>query len=186
MSGNEDGLQEIVESIGVLADRAESDKWALAEAVATAYAEFPAYTRGLTAGLCSRLRKSTDLIYGLRDAFNLKSSLKVESDLSVSHFATLSHLRDKYNLTDEECKSWLEWSEENGISVRELSMEISEKYCADAKKAYMKRVERVHKEIEKLWQDSEVIGIPNELRALTKNALRTLIEWVTALLAWGG
>ena len=183
---SEEALQQIVEQIGQLSDKAENDKWALAEAVEIAYAEFPAYHHGLTSGLCQRLRKSTDQVYNLRDASALKTKLLVVSYLSVSHFATLSHLKDKYDLTDESCREWLEWAQDNEISVRELSIEISEKYCADAKKAYMKRVERVHKEIEKLWQDSEVIGIPNELRTLTKNALRTLIEWITALLEWSG
>jgi hypothetical protein len=185
MSVNENGLQEVVESIGVLADRAESDKWALAEAIEVAYAEFPAYHHGLTSGLCQRLRKSSDQVYNLRYASALKSKLLVVSVLSVSHFSTLSHLRDKYDLTDEDCKEWIGWAEENGISVREMSIEISTRHTQDAKKAYFRLVLRVQRDVERLWEGAEAIGMPEALWAATRAALKVLKDWIAALLEWG-
>jgi hypothetical protein len=183
---SDEALQQIISEIGLLADKAEASKWSLAEAVSTAYMEFKPYSRGLTAGLCSRLRKSTDSIYGLRDAWNLKNLLNVsDSALSVSHFATLSRLKDKFNLTEEDCITWLGWAQEIGASVRDMSMEISTAHCADAKKSYLKLVNRVDKDIQRLWDDSETIGLPDSLRAACKAALGALRDWIAQLLEWG-
>ena len=185
---SDEALSAIVEEIGVLADRAEASKWGLAEAVATAYAEFSAYHRGLTAGLCSRLRKSTDLIYSLRDAWELKNLLvnsDFASDLSVSHFVTLSHLRDRYDLSDDSCREWLEWAQDNEISVRELSTEINARYEEDARKSFFKRIDKISKLVELVWTECETIGMPDTLRVLTKNALRVLREWIAAVVEWG-
>ena len=182
----ENELQEIVESIGRLGDIAEGDKWKLAEAVEIAYAEFPAYHHGLTSGLCQRLRKSTDQVYNLRDASALKSKLLVVSELSVSHFASLSRLRDRYDLSDDSCREWLSWAEENEISVRELSMEISTRHTADQRKEFMRRVQKIGREIERLWTDSESVQLPDDLRILTKNALSVLKDWIEKLLEWKG
>jgi len=182
---SDEALQQIISEIGLLSDKAEASKWQLAQAVSEAYSELPAYSRGLTAGLCSRLRKSTDSIYGLRDAWNLKNLLHVSDSLSVSHYATLSHLKDKFNLTEEDCITWLGWAQEIGASVRDMSMEISTAHCADAKKSYLKLVNRVDKDIQRLWDDSETIGLPDNLRAACKAALGVLRDWITQLLAWG-
>ena len=180
-----DELQEVVETIGALADLAEKDKWALAEAVSIAFAEFPAYHRGLTSGLCARLRKSDDLIYGLRDAFDLRNSLKIiETSLSVSHFSALAKLRARYDLTDETCINWVEFATDNCLSVREMSMEIGNQYTADLRKSFMWRVLRVEKDVERLWSDMETVGLPNEIRAATKTALTVLKEWVESLRNW--
>ena len=181
-----DELSEVVEAIGKLGDRAEYSKWELSEAVATAYAEFHSYTRGLTAGLCARLRKSTDLIYSLRDAWELKSLLvKSDSPLSVSHFAVLSRLRDRYTLSDDDCREWLTWAEEVGASVREMSIEVSMAHDADPLKSFMRRVEKVGREVQRLWEDCESINLSEDLRALTKAALKVLREWIKKLLEWG-
>jgi hypothetical protein len=183
---SDESLQAIVEEIGVLADRAEASKWGLAEAVATAYAEFEAYHRGLTSGLCIRLKRSTDMIYALRDAANLRESLRYESDLlTVSHFSTLSHLRDRYELSDDDCRSWLEWAQENCISVREMAIEVSLQRETDARKAFFKRIEKINKLVQLAWQDCESVGLPDNLRAATKIVLSALREWVEKLLAWG-
>ena len=183
---SDEALQEIVEEIGQLADKAEASKWSLAEAVSTAYMEFKPYSRGLTAGLCSRLRKSTDSIYGLRDAWNLKNLLNVsDSALSVSHFATLSRLKDKFNLTEEDCITWLGWAQEIGASVRDMSMEISTAYEEDARKSFFKRIDKISKLVELVWTECESIQMPELLRALTKTSLQVLRDWIAQLLEWG-
>ena len=181
---NEDGLQPIIEQIGQLSDRAENDKWALAESIATAYAELGAYHAGLTAGLCERLRKSTDSIYNLRDSWELKSLLHVSDSLSVSHYATLSHLKDKFNLTNEDCITWLDWAGETGASVRDMSMEISAAYEEDARKSFFKRIDKISKLVELVWTECETIGMPELLRALTKSSLQVLRDWVAKLEEW--
>jgi hypothetical protein len=180
-------LASVVEQIGRLADKAEENRWEVARAVSDAYQELPAYSRGLTAGLCTRMKRSSDQVYNLRYAWDFRSLLVVsETTLSVSHFASLYHLKEKYNLTDDECREWIEWAQENNIHVRELSEEISAKYCSDARKMFFKRVLRVQKDIQRLWEDMETIGFPDEIRAVTKAALKVLQDWVTALLDWRG
>jgi len=181
-----DELQAVVESVGLLADKAEASRWELASAVAAAYEELPAYARGLTAGLCLRLRRSTDQVYNLRDAANLRERLRVESALSVSHFATLSHLADRYNLTDSDCKDWLVWAEETDTSVRKMSAEIGVKHTEDQRKAYMRRAVRVGKDVQILWVDAESLQMPEELRAKTRAVLPALREWIGELEKWGG
>jgi oligoendopeptidase F len=180
-----DDLTPIIESIGILADRAEHDKWALAEAVATAYGEFPAYHHGLTSGLCVRLRKSTDAIYNLRDSWELRSLLHVsEPTLSVSHFATLAHLRGKYSLTDEDCRDWLTFAQESDLSVRELSSEVSMACEADARQEWLRRAKRAAKMFCTLFQGAEQIGLP-ELQFQALKTIQSMIsDWMAALTAW--
>jgi hypothetical protein len=183
---NEDGLQTIVEAIGVLADTAETSRWKVAQAISEAYSELPAYHHGLTSGLCVRLRKSTDAIYNLRDAFELKNILHVsESSLSVSHYATLSHLRDKYDLTDDDCKEWLELAQENALSVREMSGEISTAYDADPRQAWLKLVKRTARSFYTLFQDAEQIGLPENLYQILKTLSAMICDWEEKLGNWG-
>jgi hypothetical protein len=182
-----DELQEIVESIGVLADRAENDKWALAESIATAYGEFPAYHHGLTSGLCVRLCKSTDAIYNLRDSWELKNLLHVsEPSLSVSHFATLSHLRDKYSLSDYDCLEWLGFAQGNALSVREMSSEISTAYDADPRQAWLKLAKRTARSFYTLFQDAEQIGLPENLYQILKTVNTVICDWEEKLGSWRG
>jgi hypothetical protein len=180
-----DELQAIVDEIGALADLAEKDKWAVASAIAAAYSELPLYSRGLTSGLCLRLKKSEDMIYNLRDAENLRANLRYNSEtLSVSHFSTLSHLQDKFNLTDSDCVRWLDWAKECSASVRELSCEVSTAHTIDQKKEYFRLVTRMSKLLDRLWEDAESVDMPENLRQLTKAALRVLMDWIDKLTEW--
>jgi hypothetical protein len=182
---NESELQPIIEEIGKLADRAESDKWALAESIATAYGEFSAYHHGLTSGLCVRLCKSTDAIYNLRDSWELKNLLHVsEPSLSVSHYATLSHLRDRYDLTEEDCIEWLALAQENALSVRELSSEVSTACELDARKEWLKRAKRVSRMFFTLFQDAEQIGLPENLYQILKTVNTVICDWEEKLGNW--
>ena len=181
---SDEALQQIISEIGLLSDKAEASKWNLAKAVSEAYQELPAYSRGLTSGLCERLKRSTDSIYALRDAFDLKTSLRYESEIPVSHFATLSRLKDKFNLTDEDCITWLDWVQETGASVRDMSMEISTAYEEDARKSFFKRIDKISKLVELVWTECESIQMPELLRALTKTSLQVLREWVAKLEEW--
>jgi hypothetical protein len=177
-------LQAIVEEIGKLSDSAEASRWELADAIAAAYSELPLYQRGLTSGLCQRMKRSSDTVYGLRDASELRTRLLYVSDIPTSHFTTLAHLQDRFNLTNEDCISWLDWVKDTGASVREMSQEITTKYTEDGKKAFFKRLERVQKDVQRLWEEAETIHLPENLRALTKAALRVLKNWVEKLQEW--
>lgn len=180
MSENE-GLQEIVEAIGALSDKAEADKWAVASAISAAYQELPLYSRGLTSGLCLRLKKSEDSIYNLRNAENLRAGLRYNTDsVTVSHFSTLYHLRDRFRLTDADCVKWLDWVKETGASVREMSMEVSIAHTQDARAAFLRRCGKVAKSLMVLYQDSESVGLPQPLRIVLKSAcegLGKVLEW---------
>ena len=176
-----DPLQSIVEEIGILADRAESDKWQVAEQIAVAFAEFPAYTRGLTLSLCERLRRSTDSIYGYRDAWELRSLLNVSDSLTVSHYSTLAHLRTRYDLSVDECKDWAAWAEENNIHVRELNQEVTAKHTEDALKQFMRHVAKLGKLVERIWQDCESVGLSETKRAVVRAALGAVREMVKIL-----
>ena len=180
-----DDLAPVIEQIGKIGDKAEASKWELAEAVSEAFAEFKPYERGLTSGLCARLRKSDDLIYGLRDAYDLRNSLKIiKTSLSVSHFAALSKLRARYDLTDETCINWVEFATDNCLSVREMSMEIGNQYSENARKQFFKRVDKLDKLVQRLWTDAESVDMPAPLRVVTKSALSVLKEWVESLRGW--
>ena len=183
----EEYLAKIVESIGGLGDRAESSKWALASAIAAAYTELPLYSRGLTSGLCLRLKKSEDMIYNLRNAENLREKLRYDSDsLHVSHFSTLYHLQDRFNLTDKDCIKWLDWCKETDASVRELSQEITTAYTADQRKEFFKKVDKLDKLLQRIWEEAESVSMPDNLRAVTKDALKVVREWIAQLLEWRG
>jgi hypothetical protein len=180
----ENELAPIIESIGRLNDCAEASRWQVCSAIASAFDELPAYSRGLTAGLCARMHKSTDQIYCLRDSERLRANLRYDTVLSPSIFSTLFHLRDRYNLDDNACREWLDWVKETGASVRDMSQEITTKYTEDSNKAFIKRAMRVQKDVQRLWEDMELIGLPDSIRAVTRAALIVLKEWITALLEW--
>jgi hypothetical protein len=182
---SESDLQPVIEEIGKLADRAENDKWALAESIAVAYTEFKPYSHGLTSGLCIRLCKSTDAIYNLRDAFELKNLLHVsEPTVSVSHFATLSHLKDKYDLTEDDCREWLGLAQENALSVREMSSEISTAYDADPRQAWLKLAKRTARSFYTLFQDAEQIGLPENLYQILKTVNTVICDFEEKLATW--
>lgn len=176
-----DDLTPIIESIGALADTAEADRWKLAEAIYDAFQELPLYSRGLTSGLCLRLKRSTDSIYALRDSFGLKSRLRYESEIPVSHFSTLAHLQGRYDMSDDDCREWLDWVQETNASVREMSIEISTRHTADQKKEFLRAVNRAVRLLTTLYQDSESVSLPQPYRIILKAAMDGLRE----VLSWG-
>ena len=181
---NEDGLQEIVESIGVLADTAETSRWKVAQAISEAYSELPAYSHGLTSGLCLRLKRSTDSIYAIRDAYDLKSKLRYDSEITVSHFSTLAHLQKRYELDDDTCRSWLDWVQETGASVRDMSSEISMSCESDQRQEWLKRAKRVSKMFFALFQDAEQVGLPENLYQILKTVNSVICDFEEKLDTW--
>jgi hypothetical protein len=181
---DEDGLQPIIESIGAIADKAEASKWDLARAIAEAYAEFQPYSRGLTSGLCLRLKRSTDSLYALRDAFELKSRLRYESEIPVSHFSTLSRLQDHFDLTDEDCVNWLDWVRETGASVREMSCEVSTAHEADQRKEWFKKVGRLVKLMTTIYQDAGALGMPEEYYKSVVDIGVAIDDWKAKIDKW--
>jgi len=167
-------LAEVVEAIGRLNDVAEKDKWAVAEQVAIAYAEFGLYERGLTEGLVTRTKKSADTIRNYCRAEELRVRLRVDHPLSVSHFITLAYAVSKYNLSDDAVRDWIDVAVETPLSVDKLSAEIATASVLDARAHFMRKVSRFVKLATTLYQDAAGVGIPVE----AYQALKTLVSMV--------
>ena len=172
-----DTLATVIEIIGRANDLVEKDKWTVCHQIADAFAELPAYSRGLTAGLCHRLKKSSDMIYSMRDAAMLKDRIASEVELSPSHFAALSHLQDRFNLTDDDVRDWLELAAENGMSVRDMSTEISIKHTEDARKAFLRKIQKIERLAFSAYQESELLQIPDALRHRIRRILALIKSW---------
>ena len=182
---SEEPLQAIVEEIGLLSDKAESDRWVLADAIATALAEFPSYSEGLVAGLGKRMKRSPDTIYDLQHASELRERLRYNPEtITTSHFAALARLKKKYNLDDDKCREWLNWTKETGAHVREMREEIEIANTEDLKRSYFRRVDRLSKLLNRLWTDAESVAMPDDLRVLTKAMLKNLKDFLDNLMEW--
>ena len=179
-----DELNGIVEEIGRLNDSAESSKWQVAEHIAAAYSELPAYHRGLTAGLCVRLRKSSDTIYSMRNAEELRIRLKVQPVLSVSHFVTLSEAQARYSLADNVLIDWLDHARDCNMSVRNLREALTAAHVEDNKSAWMRKVRRVHKLVNDLLQDAEMVALPESLYQALKILVAMVGDFIGQLDKW--
>jgi hypothetical protein len=178
-------LEHIISEIGNLNDKAESSRWEVAEKIATAYAEFKPYEKGLTVGLCNRLRKSADTVYGYRNAEELRSRLKVDPVLSVSHFVALHELKERYALTDESVREWVSHAEDCSMSVRELRQAISEAHVMDAKSAWKRKVTRVVKLMTTVMLEAEGAGVTETIYQDTKTAVLVVQDWAVSVGEWG-
>ena len=180
-----DNLQAVVEEIGALNDLAETDKWQVAQKIADAFAEFKPYERGLTTGLCQRLRKSSDTIYSYRNAENLRAQLQYIPGLSVSHFVALSDLQKRYMLTDETLKEWIERAQEDNLSVRDLRSEVAIEHSQDLRAHWLRKVVRLVRLMDRVLQDAESAGVPNELWQIAKVAHSCVSDFADRVSGWG-
>jgi hypothetical protein len=181
---SESELQTIVEEIGQLADTAETSRWKVAQAISEAYSELPAYSHGLTSGLCVRLKRSTDSIYAIRDAYDLKSKLRYDSEITVSHFSTLAHLQKRYELDDDTCRSWLDWVQETDASVREMSSEISMSCEADQRQEWFRKIERLVKLMTTIYRDAAGLGMPEEYYKSVVDIGVAIDDWKAKIDKW--
>jgi len=179
-----DNLQVIVEEIGRIADIAEFKRWDVADHIADAFHEFPAYERGLTSGLCQRLKRSSDSIYNMRNASNLRAHLKVSTILSVSHFVALSDLQKKYMLTDETLIDWISRAVDDSLSVRDLRSEVAIEHELDVRAHWKRKVSRVAKQMTVILQDAESAGVPNELWQIAKVAHSCVSDFADKVSGW--
>ena len=175
----------IVEEVGRLNDLAETSKWEVAQKIADAFAEFKPYERGLTIGLASRLRKSSDSIYGYRNAENLRAHLKVAPVLSVSHFVALYELASRYNLTPENCKEWVGRAQDDNLSVRDLRSEVALEHELDIRAHWLRKVSRVGKLMNRIYQDAGAVGMSEALYQKTKTVLACVQDWAVSVEGWG-
>jgi hypothetical protein len=180
-----DNLQSIVEEIGLVNDSAEASKWQVAQKIADAFAEFPSYHPGLTQGLCHRLRKSSDTIYNMRNAENLRDSLKVDPVLSVSHFVALHELKERYALTDDSIREWVSHALDCSMSCRELRQAVSEAHIMDAKSAWKRKVARVVKLMTTVMLEAEGAGVTEKIYQDTKTAVLVVQDWAVSVGEWG-
>ena len=179
-----DELASIVETIGRLADKAEYGRWDVADGIAEAFVEFKPYERGLLAGLCQRLKRSSDSIYAYRNASELRERLNSSCDLSVSHFVTLHNLAEKYVLTDSDLLEWVGWAQDCNASVRELRQEVAEKHEIDAKAKWKRGIRRVSRLMDNLLMDAESVGVPDLLWQNTKVAQTVLSDLADKVREW--
>ena len=179
-----DKLNIIIEEIGRLSDTAEIRRWEVAGRIAEAYSELPAYHRGLTAGLCNRLRKSSDTIYGMRNAEELRSRLRVDPVLSVSHFVTLHELVTRYDLSDESVRDWIEHAEECSLSVRELRQAVSDAHILDAKAHWKRKVARIGKLMTAIMLEAEGAGVSEKIYQSTKTVVLVVADWHKEVDGW--
>ena len=179
-----DDILPVIETIGQANDASEVSRWNVCKLISDAYSEFGMYERGLTEGLCSRLKKSTDSIYGMRDAENLRAMLGVEPTLSISHFTTLSRLRVKYHISDEELRDWIAFAEENDLPVRDLSEQVTHQHTEDLKELFLRRSSKVVKSVTRLYFDSEMCGVPEALRSELKKLHADIQAWIIRLGEW--
>jgi hypothetical protein len=178
-------LEHIISEIGNLNDKAESSRWDVAEKIATAYAEFKPYERGLTMGLCNRLRKSADTVYGYKHAEELRSRLKVDPVLSVSHFVALHELKERYALTDDSVREWVSHAEDCSMSCRELRQAVSEAHVIDARANWRRKVVRMNRLMTTIMVEAESAGVPNELWQATKTVQSCVSDWTVRVQGWG-
>ena len=177
-------LSRIVEQIGRENDKAEASRWAVCKMLADAYEELGAYERGLTAGLCVRLRKSSDQVYNLRNAETLRSLLNVSETLSPSHFWTLYRLRERYGITDDDCREWLKLAEENNLSVRDLAQEVEAAHVKSQRVAFLRHSGRLSRLVTRMYADSEGAGLPEGVRPLLKDVCDTVERFTAELSKW--
>jgi len=138
-----DELLPIIEQIGQMKDKAESSRWELAEVIHSAYAEFPQYERGLTAGLCQRLKYTPANLYNYKNAWTIRSGYIGNANLSVSHYSKLYDMIAKYNLTDHDVLQYIELAEDEAWSVLQMAREISDNHSEDTNEHYLKSIRRL-------------------------------------------
>jgi len=175
----------VVETIGQLADAAEASRWEVARCISMAFDEFPAYHKGLTLNLCARLKKSSDSIYGYKSAAVLQERLKAGDELSVSHFVALSDLQKRYMLTDETLKEWIERAQEDNLSVRDLRSEVAIEHSQDLRAHWLRKVVRLVRLMDRVLQDAESAGVPNELWQTAKVAHACVGDFADKVSGWG-
>ena len=150
-------LAPIIEQIGAYKDGVEKDRWKLAEMVNTAYAEFPQYERGLTSGLCQRLKYTPANVYNYRNGYHMKEIVLFgnKPDLSVSHYAKMYNLCKTYELEFPEIQEYLELAESESWSVLQLAREISANHSEDTNEHYLKSIKRLISLIVNVLNDTE-------------------------------
>jgi len=166
-------LIEVVESIGRLKDKAEYDKWVLAEAVYDAYQELPNYEKGLTSGLCERLNYTTTQVYNLKHAQEILNRTRFLNTLSVSHYARLYRLQKEFELSDENVLEYLELAHEENWSVSKLAQEVNNNHAEQNHKE-----ERLFKSLLKnmrsYWQTEHITRFSKETRAIFYDLMREM------------
>jgi len=139
-----DELLPIIEQIGALKDGVEVNRWELAEMIHTAYAEFPQYERGLTSGLCQRLKYTPANLYNYKNAWDLKSRFAITvPELTVSHYSKMHSLETKYSLEGQEIYDYLYLAEENDWSGVKLAQEVAQNHSEDTNEHYLKSIRRL-------------------------------------------
>jgi hypothetical protein len=167
-------LEEIVESIGALNDKANTDKWEVSKAIFDAFEELPHHTQGLTNGLCNRLKVSTTAIYNYRDAYQLKAWFGY-FPLSVSHYSRMHNLAEQLNLTPGDISQYFEIAVEEGWSVSKMVQEVTQNHMDSEQKEKITYC-RWLKTMRKIWQFGLFNAMPKDVREAYYKLMQSLEE----------
>jgi len=185
-------LEQIVEQIGLLGDSFEISRWELCRAIETAYSELPAYTKGLTESLARRLKKSSDSVYSMRDAWRLREDIEKyrgkseDIGLSSSHWGVMYSLRERFDLENSVVFEWLELAASESMSVRDLSAEVSSQYREDEKKGIKRIIRKVERLTGRMYQDFEGAGVPEGIRKDAQVYMSVQADLFAKLADWLG
>ena len=146
-----DDLAPIIEEIAFIANRAEGNKWLLAEAIYDAFAEMPNHTQGLLQGLCTRLKYTSTQVYNYSHGWRIRSGYDGEAELSVSHFAKLYDLIKQYGLSDHDVLVYIDMAHVENLSVRDLAILVSQNHDPDIDLKDRKYFETTVKRMRKCW-----------------------------------
>jgi hypothetical protein len=170
-----DAIIEVINQIAVLKNKTEYHKWDLAEAVHTAYLEFPAYERGLTSGLCEKLNYTTTQIYNLKQAQELKSITRFIDSLTVSHYARLYRLKEEFDLELAEVEDYLLLAEEENWSVSKMAQEVNNNH-GDHNHREEKIFQRLIKTLKQYLETEHIRKFSKETRAVIHDLLEELCQ----------
>jgi hypothetical protein len=156
-------LLEVIEEIGKLYDPIDRNVWTVAEAVDSAYAEFPQYKQGLTKGLKYRLKKTHTQLYNYRLAVSLKNKIG-EAVLSVSHYAKLEKLGTVYSLELHEIRDYIQIVIDEHLSVEELGRIIHDNHDPDQDEQEKRAFQRMLKMMRTVREYAIFGELPEQLR----------------------
>jgi hypothetical protein len=170
-------IEEIIDHIGKLNDKVDSDKWAVAEAVHDAFQEFPHHTQGLLQGLANRLKVSNTQVYSYRNAWRLVERIgKIGS--SPSHYARIELLGEKFGLSDSEIEEYLNLAWEECWSVEKMAMVIQDNHDPAPELKEQKTFEKMVKTMRLVWTYPIMGEVSDHTRMYFYKALKELEDFI--------
>jgi len=156
----------------------EAQRWEVCRMVHDAYAELGLYAEGLTAALVDALNVSQDQVHNYRYAWDMRTRAKTVPgrNLHPTHYSAMYRLQKRYTLTDAQCDDWLEWAQQENVTVEAMRAEVSNGHDEDPIKTWLRRTGKLYNALLRWYQDSESNRIPDSVRQAVKKALDAIAE----------